>query len=273
MWDSVNAAIVEAIEQGWLIDLRGKLPEHATRRFAQRVPADILGDCSHHTGHPSQSLKGYASYHVGSNHVSSKGCPGLLYSAAIDDAGQAYLCRDFADITWSQGKGYKDGREDWSGDENRHLVAILVMGDFDSPGHRGKSGTPTNKAIATWRRLTAWLGQLFGYGPGARFGHFDFGKRACPGSLLQTLIECSRAGSAQLETDKDWQDALLRWKPDCLPVWGPDDDWGTESRAALAAFERAHSHRVDGLRDPFVELLLTRKYPSPESVHLHRLGG
>ena len=77
-------------------------------------------------------------------------------------------------------------------------------------------------------------------------------------------------GCAQLVTDLDWQQALLRWRPDCLPRYGADGQWGNESRAALAAFERAHTHRVDGLRDPFIEILLLRKYPELPEVHSER---
>jgi hypothetical protein len=262
-WEDVNQAVAAALAEGWLVDYRDTLPTHADRSFARRSsPADILGDCTHQSASPNQDPVRTARYHVGPNHVSDRGCPGLLYTFAISqqvEPDKVLLCNDLEAITWSQGKG-TDGNEGWSGDENRHLVSILLMGDFEDDCNRGAQG-PSWSQIDRWVKVRCWLRSLFGYGPGATFGHFDFGKSACPGRVLRERILSERAGHPGLDGALAWQEALLRWDPNCLPRWGADGAWGGESKAALRAFERAHKHRVDGMRDPFTALLL-KKYGS-----------
>jgi len=263
-WDDVDLAVGEAIASGWLVDYRGRLVTHKTKRFRTRQePADVLGCCTHHSASRNQDVRNTAAYHVGPNHVSETGCPGLLYALAItqDEPGKVLLCNDLRNQTWSQGKGATEEHPEWSGDENRHLVSVLLMGDFDGVHRRGKSGDPTQAQIASWKKATNWLRNLFGFDGLGYFGHYHFGKGHCPGRVGRQLVECRRLGYQGLETDKAWQEALLRWNPDCLPEWGADGDWGNESRRALVAFEREHKHRADGIQDPFSEMLLVRKYP------------
>lgn len=261
-WDDVDLAVGEAIADGHIADYRGALAEHHTKRFRQRLePSDILGVCTHHSANTNQDPRQTAEYHVGPNHMSASGCPGFCYTAAISDhveEGKIILCRDFRDITWSQAT---DGRGNWSGDENRHLIATLVMGDFDENGRHGKSGDPSDSQILRWQWWTSWLEDLFGFDGLGYFCHAQFGKVHCPGRLLRLQTQCRRTGLVGLRDDKDWQQHLLRWDPACLPRFGADGHWGYESKRALVAFELAHKHRADGIQDPFTELLLLRKFP------------
>jgi len=263
-WDEVEEAIAEAVAAGKLADWRNKLPSHKTKRFRQRLfPGDILGDCTHHNGSANQDPRPTASYHVGPNHISETGCPGICYTAGISqiyEPDKVLLFRPFQDATWSQDKPTK-GHEEWAGDENRHLCSTLVFGDFDEDWRKGKSGSPSASQLDRWLWWMEWKAELFGYGPRGRFGHYHFGKSACPGRVLRHQIESARAGVVSL-TDLEWQQALLRWDLYCLPKYGADGIWGYESKRALVAFERAHKHRVDGMQDPFTELLLARKYPA-----------
>jgi len=267
-WGDVDVAIGQAIVDGWLADYRGTLPQHATKSFRKRTaPSDILGVCTHHSASKNQDPARTAAYHVGANHVSATGCPGLLYSFAISAAVEptkVILANSLDSATWSQGKA-DDGRHpEYSGDENRHLVSVLVMGDFSEAFRRGASADPSPSQLSRWRKVTSWLEELFGFDAAGYFGHFDFGKAACPGQTLRHLISSRRRAARTLVTDRDWQEALLRWRPHCLPKWGADGHWGNESRRALVEFEREHTHKVDGIRDPFVELLLLKKYPAAE---------
>jgi hypothetical protein len=262
-WGDVEVAVGEAILDGWLADYRGVLPQHETKRFRKRKPEDILGVCTHHSASHNQDPARTAAYHVGPNHVSADGCPGLLYTLVISDKvcpEQVILANDLASATWSQGKS-DDGRHpEYSGDENRHLASILVMGDFSEAFRRGTSADPSPSQLARWRQATRWLEQLFSFDGAGYFGHFDFGKAACPGQTLRVLCTARQRSARSLITARDWQLALLQWRPDCLPKWGADGHWGNESRRALVQFEREHTHKVDGIRDPFTELLLLRKY-------------
>lgn len=264
VWDPVEDAVQDAIRAGLLADWRGELPKNPAKRFRRRAgPEDVLGVCTHHGASPNQDPRKTAHYHTGANHISATGCPGIVYSAVISDRAEpdrVILCHDLATITWSHGVP-TNGKGGWSGDENRHLLSVLVMGDFDEIGRKGRSRAPSPGQLRRWRWFTGWLEGLFGFNGLGYFGHHHFGKYHCPGSALRSQIECRRAGLVGLDGDWAWQRALLRWRDDCLPRWGADGDWGDESRRALAAFERAHKHRVDGIQDPFTELLLLRKYP------------
>ena len=264
-WDDVHRACQEAFDDGWLIDYRKELPKHETRRFRRRkAPADVLGSCSHHSASRNQDPKRTARYHImPGSHVSEEGCPGLLYTFVISqtvEPGKVLLANDLESITWSQGKSTK-GKPEWSGDENRHLVSVLTMGDFNEERRKGKSGEPTQSQLERWDRVQDWLAELFGFGPGAYFGHFDFGKAYCPGKTIRERIAARNKDAPSIASDLAWQQNLLKWNPECLPEYGADGDWGGESRRALIAFERENTHRADGIQDPFTELLLLNKYP------------
>ena len=45
------------------------------------------------------------------------------------------------------------------------------------------------------------------------------------------------------------QQALLAWKQGCLPKWGADGDFGSETEAALKAFQAAAGLPVTGVYD------------------------
>ena len=56
------------------------------------------------------------------------------------------------------------------------------------------------------------------------------------GIAVETPAETIKKGSKGAAV-KDMQKLLLRWKPDCLPKYGVDGDWGTETDDALRAFQ------------------------------------
>lgn len=266
MWTTIDLEVEDAIKAGWLIDYRPFLPTHATKRFRRRVsPSDILGACTHQSGSNNQIPEKTAAYHVSANHVSGTGCPGLLYGFAISTQvhpDKVLLCNDLQSITWSQGKGDDGSHPEYSGDENRHLVSVLVMGDFDEIGRGRGRGDPSRSQLMRWDLLMSWLESTFRFDHNGLFGHYHFGKAACPGRTLREQIEARRAIVHRgLDTDADWQKALLAWDPTCLPRYGADGVWGEESRRALIRFERSNQHRIDGFRDPFTELLLLRRNP------------
>lgn len=48
---------------------------------------------------------------------------------------------------------------------------------------------------------------------------------------------------------KKMQEALLIWKPDCLPEWGADGDYGEETEKAVKAYQEAAGLPVTGVYD------------------------
>jgi hypothetical protein len=266
-WVDIDDAIYLATNSGHIADYRGRLANHSTKHFRIRTnPSDVLGVCSHHSAGVSQDPQAVARYHVGPNHISQTGCPGLCYNFVISqdvEPTSVILARDLREICWSQAVDTK-GNQDWSGDENRHLLSILVMGDFNETNRLGRSGDPAMQQLQRWEWLTQWLSELFGFDGLGYFGHYHFGKIYCPGRVLRRRIESHRAQCQGFSSDQEWQEALLRWNPQCLPRFGADGVWGYESRRALAVFERENSHKTDGIQDPFTELLLMRNYPPNE---------
>jgi len=59
------------------------------------------------------------------------------------------------------------------------------------------------------------------------------------------------------------QQALLAWRPDCLPQWGPDGDFGGETEAALRAYQAEAGLPVTGVYDEATRTALTAPAPEP----------
>ena len=158
-------------------DIRSTLLRHATKTFAQRQVRDIVGGVIHHTA-GRDNPHNTAAYHVGPNHVSPSGCPGLLYTFYIDLAGVIYWCNDLEAVTWSQG-GH--GAPDPTTAANTNFIAIVCGGDFSK-------GDPPFLSmlsmLALWGHLTgarrsadlpAELWEVLGCPVEALYGHHLFG--------------------------------------------------------------------------------------------------
>jgi hypothetical protein len=59
------------------------------------------------------------------------------------------------------------------------------------------------------------------------------------------------------------QQTLLTWRPDCLPQWGPDGDFGGETEAALRAYQAEAGLPVTGVYDGATRAALTAPTPEP----------
>ena len=59
------------------------------------------------------------------------------------------------------------------------------------------------------------------------------------------------------------QEALLTWRPDCLPQWGADGDFGAETEAALRAYQAEAGLPVTGVYDEATRKALTAPTPEP----------
>jgi len=238
---------------------RGKDAFGNTIHWKPRAFIDILGCCIHQNASANQDPIKTALYHTSDkNHIThGKPLPSICYHFAIPDGDEPpwYV----ADIAW---KTYSQGAEDtlYPGDENKHLISILVMGDFDGPSYKGSLRGPTNKQLIHLHNLISYLKLCFDFGDDGVFGHCHFGKLNCPGSVLQRQIEFYRNAVASiLQTILDWQKALVRWDDTCLSKYGIDGSWGEESKKAICMFQKAHNLKITGMRDPFTELVL-KKY-------------
>ena len=254
MIPTMEKDIIKAVAAGELVDKRSEM--HTAGHWPVRKKEDVLGACVHqNAGGTDPHIT--ALYHTSpDNHITpGRPLPSICYHVAVVDEEVPWLVADPLWRTYAQGSPQP-------GDENTHLLAILVMGNFDGPGHKGKVAMPTLRQLRAFDKAVAWAQRTFGFGDSGLFGHYHFGKAACPGYTLQEQIEARRKVAPDLKTDLEWQQALLRWNPTCLPKYGADGDWGDESKRAVTSFQVAHRIQVTGLRDPFTELLLLKSYPA-----------
>jgi len=244
--------IVALAEAGVRVEyMRDALPRSAARTWSQRDVQAIKGVCFHHSataGGDLAALIGVANYHVGPNHISDKGCPGVCYTAAILADGTLVICNDLESKTWSQGTAKIPG------DENAAYLGIVALGSFRSPGNPS-GGEPTPQQMLTVLQVIDVCYTYFGWEDGIRvFGHFDFGKAACPGSTLEAIIRAARANVVthtghDLDTAGGRQAALNELG---YPLGAVDGVWGARSRAALCQFQKEHGLSVDAVWGPRV---------------------
>lgn len=103
-----------------LVDLRGQLPGHPTRRFNRRPLNAIEQIVVHHSaGGSAETVQSVNRYHIGPNHVCENGCPGVLYTLIVDRKGVLYLLHDFETITYHVK------------DQNTRSIGICVLGNFE----------------------------------------------------------------------------------------------------------------------------------------------
>lgn len=237
------------------VDLRKKLPWHPKKKWRKRSEKDIIAVCFHQT-FGGDDPKKTNEYHIGPNHISETGCPHICYTYYVNKQGTVYLCNDHTDVPWSQNA---DDRKGHPGDENRHCISVVFGMREESLASRGRGG-PTKRQILAFKRVWRYLKHRYGLENNAIFGHYHFGKGACPGPSLSAEIEAIRAqyDGKQLKTGKQWQRALHN----CDIKFGTKDygkidgNWGPKSKRALVAYQRREGLRVTGVRDPFTELWL-----------------
>lgn len=198
------------------------------------------------------SAAGNAKYHVGPNHISSTGLPGLAYCGFIEKSGQLYLANDVEDVTWSQ------GTDALPEDENLLYLAICVGGNFSGPGYKGTQ-EPTSDQIRSLKLFWVKAKELWGLKNNQVFGHYNFGKPACPGYAFMKLIE-------GINADRDWTAGspynfgTIDGRQKALQKLGfltiPEEDighWDLTCKGALVAFQRKAGLKADGVWGKFTE--------------------
>lgn len=255
----LEEAIKQAASQGILVDKRtamprGRNPDKSFRTWSIRLMTDILGACLHQTASPNRTDPVKTGVYLTSphNHISEQPLPSIPYHFMIPDTQDPpWLTADLTWKTWAQGASTP-------GAENLALVAIAYMGSFKAPGWNTSYTTagPSDAQVLKGTKLLLWLFDQFGWDWSHLFGHYHFNKAACPGAALQAVIEGLRNQAPKLESNLEWQKALLAWNPTVLPKYGPDGDWGAESKGALCRFQRANRLDCTGQQDPFTQLKL-----------------
>jgi hypothetical protein len=227
-------------------DVRDDMPKHVTRVWRRRNLFELVG-MVWHQALGEGSVQGIARYHVGANHISRAGLPGISYTFFIEPDGDCLMCNDLEDTTFSQGDRTQPG------DENRMYVAACFSGNFDAPGYEGTSRV-TAYQIASGIRLWLACAETFEWDGTRLLGHYHMGKAVCPGSALSSLIDTVRGDPTRraqpivdLSSPKLRQEALQKLGYYAGAV---DGIWGIESRRALARYQADRGLTVDGIWGP-----------------------
>lgn len=211
------------------------LPVHPTKKWEKRDPTKLKGAVVHQSLENYGSAAGNAKYHVGPNHISETGLPGLSYTLFIEKSGRVILANSVDCKTYSQGYGGRPG------DENEEFLSICVGGNFSAPGYVGTQKPTQNQLDAlanTWHHLK----KIWPWTDENLFGHYHFGKPTCPGNDLTDFIESIRPVTFTTQIER--QKALAKlgfYKGDVDGMWGP------VSKAALVEFQKSVGLISDGV--------------------------
>lgn len=235
-----------------VIDKVSELPKHASRTWSIRSLSQIKGLVVHQSAGPG-SLLSIAKYHVSpGNHISSLGCPGICYSFAITPDGSIILCNKLEHVVWSQ--NYKER----SGNENIDFASVLVVGDFSGPGHYSNQ-YPTSEQIKSLITLWGEFKLKLDLDDGDIYGHYNFGKPACPGTVLQGVVESIR-NQRQIRFDADHDVELLLAKLGYLSQENVDDNWSLHDKKALISLQTDVGTYADGIFGPLTEAAIKRYF-------------
>ena len=187
------------------------------------------------------SVRGVSAYHIShANHAAKgQGTESIMYTGAIDEEGRFYLCNNMNKSTWSQGDASR------SGDENKEFLSIMFVGNFHGEGHRGSRwGEPNHRQMLCFMALWQVCKDLWGWNDDDLYGHYHFGKSACPGNTLKAVINAIRSNAfPNLQEVKGRQEALksLGYYRGAI-----DGMWGAVSKAALILFQGENGVSPDG---------------------------
>ena len=224
------------LEADFIVDMRDKLPRHASKKWRFRDPDYLEGVCYHQSLEEHGRASGNARYHSNPNHISNDGLPGLSYTMFVEKDGRVILANDVEAKTYSH--GYRDpaGR-----DENELYIGVCFGGHFSGPGYRGTQA-PTESQMQVARLLWGHLSTIWNWGPECLFGHFDFGKPACPGYELMGFVESIRPQRFDSITSR--QSFLMKMS---FYMGAIDGIWGPMSKEALVKFQRYAGTDPDGV--------------------------
>jgi hypothetical protein len=190
------------------------------------------------------SVEGVAEYHTGNDsHLHAGGVESIAYTFAIRRNGQIVLCNDFDRAVWSQ--GFK-GR---SGDENAEFMSVMFEGLFSGPGVTDPTaGEPNDEQMLSALMLWRICKKAWDWNEEDLYGHYHFGKPACPGDTIGTLIESVRANLEEPEYDFGTVEGRQQALKDLGYYAGAVDGvWGPRSRGALIRFQDEHELVADGI--------------------------
>ncbi|WP_421765157.1 N-acetylmuramoyl-L-alanine amidase [Ekhidna sp.] len=215
------------------------LPWHPTRRWGTRQLSSI-NKIVIHQELGEADVEAVNNYHIKPNHISSKGCPHLCYHYAIRKNGEIIQANELSSITWHC-KG-----------QNTEAVGIMAVGNFNGPGYDMGTSEPTKEQIKSFDFLVDYLIKSLNLTNQDVYGHYHFGKPACPGHTLQKYVEKKRENLAEVDTKvtKSVKEVQKRLNQLGLGAGAEDGIHGIKTLAAIRRFQAAEGLQVDGIVGP-----------------------
>ena len=130
-------------------------------------------------------------------------------------------------------------------------------------GHVGIVYKVSGRTVYTIEGNTSGASNLITNGGGVRKKSYSMSSSYIDGygsvdyaAIGETVVEGLHRGD-EGSAIKKMQEALLLWKPDCLPEWGADGDFGSETEKAVKAYQKEAGLPVTGIYDEATRKALT----------------
>ncbi|TDO00043.1 N-acetylmuramoyl-L-alanine amidase [Sunxiuqinia elliptica] len=221
-----------------------ELPWHSSRVWKKRDLRQINKIIIHQELGES-SIENVNTYHISvspQNHITPKGCPHLCYHYAIRKDGEIIQANELSDIVWHC-KG-----------QNTSGIGIMLQGNFSGPGYDMGTSEPTLEQIKSTNELVDFLLESLQLSSSDVFGHYHFGKPACPGFVMQEWVENKRGHISAQEnpeniekTIPEIQSRLNELGYNCGKA---DGIIGTRTQSAIRRFQTDNQLIADGIVGP-----------------------
>ena len=172
-------------------------------------------------------------YHTRPNHVSPYGMPHIAYHFYIpkepktDSRGRVcvWQVNPVEDRAWHT-KG-----------NNGVGVGVVCGGSFYHSNWRGGKEHPTMEQMKGTRGIWLYLKERFNLTDRDLYGHFHFGKSACPGEKLENWIKVMRLSSEYYFDEEHWEDIQFALTELGYAPGKIDGIFGPKTRGAVSEFE------------------------------------
>jgi len=219
-------------------DYRFRLkPNIHANPFRTRNHQDIKGVCFHQTLGDGD-VDSVHKYHIGDDNHFGKPLQSIAYTLFICDNGDIVLCNALQICPWSQGYNSREG------DENKEFISIALQGNFKGEVHKSDNSPSIEQLLSSiiiWRVLK----KMFNFQNNDLYGHYHFGKPACPGDSIKNLIESIRS---KVDNKVGFNTRQKQYYLNALGfVCAVDGIWGKNSKKAVKDFQISNGITADGI--------------------------
>lgn len=221
-----------------------ELPWHPTRLWRKR-PVSSIKKIILHQELGTSDIAGVNQYHITpgpNNHISSRGCPHFCYHYGIEESGEILQVNELSDITWHC-KG-----------QNEVSVGIMLVGNFNGPGYDMGSEGPNEAQLKAMEFLVKHLQEALQLTNQDVYGHYHYGKPACPGFVVTEWLEKWRNDIStepkSKKVEKTREEIQKRLK--ALGYYHGEIDGiiGVKSVSAIRRFQKDYNLVADGIVGP-----------------------